>query len=433
MINLQAKNVTVFGAGISGLACCEKLKELGAKPFLTELRPIENLPSDISTKILSLGIEYELGGHSQKAIDSAEMIVVSPGIHLDLPILEKAKQKKIPIMAEIELAYQLLNKPIIAITGTNGKTTTTTLIGEMLIAAGKRVAVVGNIGSPIISVDDSNLDYIVAEISSYQLEGITDFKPFISVICNIQEDHIERHHSMDEYIAQKARIYENQSPTDFLVYNGDDPLVSQMAQKAKCITVPFSKSNITVLGIEPKEIKIPGKHNLENALAAATAVSLCDVDIKQIAKVLQSFPGVEHRIEFVRELDGIKFYNDSKATNPASTLVALETFANKPLVLLLGGKEKGVSIDEMCQRIKETAKEVILIGEAAAIFKSGLERIGFNNIKSASFSMSEAVKMAFADSKPGDIVLLSPACASFDMFNNYEERGRAFKKLVNQL
>ncbi|MDI6731033.1 MAG: UDP-N-acetylmuramoyl-L-alanine--D-glutamate ligase [Candidatus Margulisbacteria bacterium] len=432
MFNYRNKNATIFGFGISGKACAKCLLDLEAIPFITEIKPTGKFAPDEIAELDRLGIKYEFGGHSEQAVNSTDLIVVSPGIHLDIPVLLKAKSKNIPVIAEIELAYWILNKPIIAVTGTNGKTTTTTLIGEMLKAAGKKIAVAGNIGAPLIAVDDRELDYIAAETSSYQLEGIKTFRPYISVICNIQEDHIERHHSMEEYIVQKARIFENQTQNDFVVYNDDDPLVRQMVISAKAQKIPFSKTNLSVLGVLPDEIKIPGRHNLENALAAATAVSLCSVSKEVITQVLRTFPGVEHRIEFVREINSIRFFNDSKATNPASTLVALETFIGKPLILILGGREKGVEIDTLCQKVKEGVRQVILIGEAAELFKRGLDKAGFSSYHIAG-SMEEAVKLAYKISQSGDNLVLSPACASFDMFKNYEERGKAFKEAIYAL
>jgi UDP-N-acetylmuramoylalanine--D-glutamate ligase len=358
------------------------------------------------------------------------MIVVSPGISLGVPILLQAKQKGIPIISEVELAYRLHKKPIIAVTGTNGKTTTTTLIGELLKAGGKKVALGGNLGNPLVEVDDSGLDYIVAEISSYQLETIDQFRPWISVILNIQPDHLQRHGSMEEYMKQKARIFMNQKGDDYIVFNLDDPKVSKMVERAKAKTVGFTKSNAGIITLKPDEIRIPGRHNLENSLAAAQVAYLCGVDDKTVANVLRTFSGVEHRIEFITSINGIKFYNDSKATNPDSTLVALETFWGQGIILILGGRDKGVDLDKLVKKIKEGVREVILIGEATERFKDALQKSGFNNISLAN-SMDEVVKLSTNLAGSGDNVILSPACASFDMFNNYEERGRVFKEIVN--
>ena len=422
--------VTVFGLAKSGIAAAKKLASLGAKVLVTDIKA-EADPA-LLKELKQLGIAIELGGHSAKAIAGAELIVVSPGIHLDIPILEEAKQKGIPIISEIELAYCLLTKPIIAVTGTNGKTTTTTLIGELLKAGGKKVAVAGNIGYPLVAVDDQDLDYIVAEISSYQLETIDKFQPWISVILNIQPDHLDRHGSMEEYIKQKARIFKNQTSDDYLVFNGDDSAVKKMVKQAKVKLIEFSKKHPEIITLAPGEIKIPGRHNLENALAAASAAYLCGVDKQTVAQVLKTFPGVEHRIEFITSINGVEFYNDSKATNPDSTLVAIETFKDRGLILILGGRDKGVALDTLVSEIRQHVKAVVLVGEATQRFNEALTKAGYKNIYFAD-SMKGAAERSLKLGAPGDIALLSPACASFDMFSNFEERGRVFKQAVGEL
>ena len=419
------KNVTIFGLGKSGIASARKLASLGANVLASESKSTIELSLAEALKRIGAGIE--LGGHTSKSIESTDLIIVSPGVHLDIPVLEKAKAKGIPIISEIELAYQFFTKPIIAVTGTNGKTTTTTLIGKMLKAGRKKVAVAGNIGFPLVEVDDSDLDYIVAEISSYQLETIVNFKPWIGLILNIQPDHLERHHSMQEYIEQKARIFMNQTGDDYLIYNQDDTYVTEMIKKVKAKIIGFSKAHPEIITLPPEEIKIPGRHNLENALAAAQAAYLCGVGKETVAEVLRIFPGVEHRIEYVTNIDGVDFYNDSKGTNPDSTLVAIETFTGRGMVLIMGGRDKGVSLDDLSKKVKETVKAVILIGEAAFKFEQSLREAGFDSIHHAG-SMDEAVRKSFLLASENEIVLLSPACASFDMFANYEERGKAFKQ-----
>ena len=430
-MSFKNKKVTVFGLGISGKAAAIKLSAIGASVLVTEAKPKSAFEDKVLADLNKFKIETEFGGHTEKATTSTDFIVVSPGIHLDLPLLEEARTNKIPIISEIELAARFLQKPIIGVTGTNGKTTTTTLIGEMLKAAGKKVAIAGNIGYPLVSVDDADLDFIVAEISSYQLESISSFCPWISVLLNIQEDHLQRHHTLEEYMQQKARIFSNQKESDYLVYNADDRYVQTMINNVLATQVAFSKSRLKVLGLPPDEIRIRGQHNLENALAAAHAASLCGVDQSTIAAVLKSFPGVEHRIEFVAESDGIKFYNDSKATNPNSTMVALDTFAGNQIILILGGKDKGVNLDEMCAKIKQRVREVILLGEATQRFENELNKTGFSNIHIAK-TMQDAVEISYKLGKPKDLVLLSPACSSFDMFSNFEERGMVFKTCVKQ-
>ena len=417
------KNITVFGLGKSGLAAAQKLVSLGAKVFASDQNQVAvELP----------GVELELGGHTEKSIQAADLIIVSPGVRLDIPILKKAKQKGIPIISEIELAFSLLKKPIIAVTGTNGKTTTTTLIGELLKAGGKKVVVAGNIGLPLIAVDDTNLDYIVAEISSYQLETIDKFKPWISIILNIQPDHLERHGSMAEYIKQKARIFMNQTSDDYVIFNEDDTIVKRMVKNARARVIGFSKNHPEIITIAPDQIKIPGRHNLENCLAAVQAAYLCGVAKKTAAEALKTFPGVPHRIELVKNIDNVDYYNDSKATNPDSTLVAIDTFKGRGIVLILGGKDKGVSLDNLSKKIKARVKAVILLGQASARFSSALKKADFNSIYQTG-SIKEAVSKSASLAKAGDVVLLSPACSSFDMFTNFEERGRVFKECVWRL
>ena len=431
MNGFKEKKVTIFGAGKSGVAVAKKLVDLGAEVFVTEAN--STLDMEVMSKLRSLAVKLELGGHTAKAVERAELIIMSPGVHLDLPVLDEARKKGIPIQSEIELAYAFITKPIIAVTGTNGKTTTTTLIGEMLKAGGRKMVVAGNIGNPLIEVDDSQLDYVVAEISSYQLESIDKFKPWISVILNIQPDHLERHHSMEEYIKQKARIFMNQAGDDYIVYNMEDPGVTAMVKNAKARLIGFSQDRAEIITLSPEQIRLPGKHNLDNSLAAAQVAYLCGIDKHSVAEVLRNFAGVEHRIEYVTAKNEVEFYNDSKATNPASTKVAINTFAGKGIVLILGGREKGVGLEALAKQVKEQVRAVVLIGEAAPKFEEALRKAAFNKFYNLGFSLEDGVKKAFSLAEPGDIVLFSPACASFDMFRNYEERGRAFKTICLNL
>ncbi|MBN2057458.1 MAG: UDP-N-acetylmuramoyl-L-alanine--D-glutamate ligase [Candidatus Saganbacteria bacterium] len=428
---IKEQRIAVLGLAKSGLAAAERLKGLGKQVFLSETKPRSQISPASLKALAELGLEAEFGGHSQKVL-LADLIVISPGIPLDIPIVRQAAAKGIPVISEIELAYRLLTKPIIAITGTNGKTTTTTLIGELLKAAGKKVAVAGNIGEPLVLVDDTALDYIIAEISSYQLETIVDFRPWISVILNIQPDHLVRHGDMSGYIKAKARIFINQTGDDYLVFNEDDPAVKKMAKTASCRLKGFSKDCFKIITLDPKEIKIPGRHNLENSLAAATVADICGVDKQVVAEVLKNFPGVEHRIEMVAEGNGVTYYNDSKATNPDSTLVALETFAGRGIVLILGGKDKGTELATLSKKIKEFVKFVVLIGEATDRFAAALKQAGYSAVSRVN-DLEAAVRTAGAKAVKGDIVLLSPACASFDMFANFEERGRVFKQIVKEV
>ncbi len=439
------KKICIMGYGKSGKAAAERLLSAGAVIKISESR------SD-ADGIKELPVEFEFGGHTADFCCDADMIVISPGVHLDISAVLEAQKKGIPVISEIELAFMFFSKPVIAVTGTNGKTTTTTLIGEMLKRAGLRVAVAGNIGIPLVSVDDSSLDYIVAEVSSYQLETIDRFRPYVAVLLNLTPDHMERYKTMEPYIAAKKRLFMNQTPNDLCVFNFDDDGVRKAVSDVVSTKVPFSRKqavengffvnegfvvrlneNISEAVFRADEIKIKGVHNLENALAASAAAFLCGVSFEDIAATVREFSGVEHRIEFVRELNGVKFFNDSKATNPDSTVVALKTVSNgKNVVLILGGRDKGTDLAEMNDVIAESTKAVVLIGEAADRFESSIRARGLENIKRAG-SLDEAVRVSFSMSENGDSVLLSPACASFDMFSDFEHRGRAFKEIVNNL
>jgi len=440
-IGKNIRKIAVFGAGKSGIAVAQKLGKNIV--FLSEEK--KNIDPKSLKLLKKMNIPFELGGHTKKAIDDTDLIVVSPGVHLDIPILETARNINIPIIGEVELASAFIKKPMIAVTGTNGKTTTTELIGRLLKDHGYKIAVAGNIGYPLISVNDSKLDYIVAEISSYQLETSRQFRPWISIILNITEDHLTRHNTMGEYSKVKALIFKNQHKNDHLIYNCDDKRVCNAVRSAKCRKIPFSRKRSLINGIFVKddniyylskkicsinEVRIKGEHNIENCLAAIGAALLCKVPVKSIKKTLADFRGVEHRIEFVKKTGGVSFYNDSKGTNPDSTIVAIKTlYPAHEIVLILGGRDKMTDLTQMCREVKEHVKDVVLIGEAKKRFRQCLKRIGFKRLHEAG-NFNEAVRRSYKLAEPGDAVLLSPACASFDMFSNFEERGKVFKKIV---
>jgi UDP-N-acetylmuramoylalanine--D-glutamate ligase len=445
-MDFNNKKVCIIGFGKSGQAAAERLLAEGAIVKVSDVgrdRPVQGQYP---------GIQFEFGGHTSEFVCDSDLIVVSPGVHLDIEPLIQAKEKNTPIISEIELAFGFFSKPVIAVTGTNGKTTTTTLIGEMLKNAGYRVGVGGNIGYPLVSVDDSKLDYIVAEISSYQLEAIEKFKPHIALILNLTEDHLERYGTMEPYGNAKARIFEKQTKEDYLIYNEDDKLVKEIVKSASSNLVPFSVKTPVEHGVfvnggyivklerpvikmicPVNDIKIKGAHNIENALAASAAALIAGVKRADIEKTLREFPGVEHRIEYVDTINGVEFINDSKGTNPDSTIVALRTVGeNKSVILILGGRDKGTDLAALCGMITDSAKKVILIGEAAERFKAALESCDYRDMVDAS-SLDDAVRKAFSVASSGDKVLLSPACASFDMFNDFEQRGKMFKQIVGEL
>ncbi|MBU0580936.1 MAG: UDP-N-acetylmuramoyl-L-alanine--D-glutamate ligase [Candidatus Margulisbacteria bacterium] len=332
--------------------------------------------------------------------EEADLVVTSPGIPP-----KNFPKVKAPIISEIELAYQFLKDvKLIAVTGTNGKTTTTTLISKILDCPAA-----GNIGLPLISIKEKNLKYISVEVSSYQLEAIDKFKPFISVILNVTPDHLERHGSMEEYAQAKARIFMNQNQDDYVVFNANDLLLQKVVKNAKCNKVPI----------------YPEKPLQQNILAVKAVAKICGVPLEKVEKILKEFKGVEHRLEEVAEFEGIKIINDSKATNPESTMVALDAIA-RPIILIAGGRDKNTPLEELANLMKVKIKHLILLGEAKDRFAKAFKNVTQSEVK----DMEEAVDISFKKAKKGDVILLSPACASFDMFKNFEERGKVFKELV---
>jgi UDP-N-acetylmuramoylalanine--D-glutamate ligase len=439
---LYGKKVGVLGRAKSGIAAANLAKALGADVLVSEAAAKAKCGKAAS---LRKDIRTEFGGHSAQLLDS-DIIIKSPGVHQDIDILKKARKKKIPVWSEIELAARLSEpERTVAITGTNGKTTTTALTGEIFKAAGRRTVVAGNIGAPLASAVENieGTTTVVLEVSSYQLEDSPSFHPEISAILNITPDHLEHHHTMRNYISAKTKIFANQTKKDYCVLNYDDPVLRRLAKQCPATVLFFSRKKVLKTGvyfdgqnviarIKGKKtvlsgaLKIPGLHNRENALAAVAMALAADVEPSVIEKVLAHFPGVEHRIEYVATLRGAEYYNDSKGTNVDSTRVALESF-DRPIWLILGGRDKGAPYAPLKKLIKERVRGILLIGEAAAIIRKELKSI-------ATFydcgTLRQAVKTALHHGRPGDVVLLSPACASFDQFKDYEDRGRKFKQIV---
>ena len=448
----KIKKISIIGLGVSGLAAAEKLSRQGERVFVSEIKQRKDIDRSILAKLDPLNVQTEFGKHSGRVIEDTKLLIMSPGVDPDQDIIRKARKKRIQIISEVELAFSFLKKPIIAVTGTNGKTTTVELIASILRDGRLNTVAAGNIGFPLIKVNDARLDYIVAEISSYQLEGIRDFRPLISAILNVTEDHLLRHKSMKNYMLSKARIFENQGQGDYLVYNHDDPIVRGLSKKAKCAKIPFSIKRgfdngiyieggriiANILGkktviCRTTEVRIKGTHNLENTLAAVAIAIICGITAESIRKTLKRFKGVEHRIEYVRKVKGVSFYNDSKGTNPDSTITAVNAISpSSGIVLILGGRDKKTSLTKLASIVKKKVKNVVLIGEAAERIRKSLEDIGYDKISSED-SIVSAVRRSLQLAQKGDAVLLSPACASFDMFSNYEERGRIFKRIVNRL
>jgi len=450
-MDFSKKNVLVLGAGISGVAVAGILRDLGADTTLSDAKRAESIKCDLGD-LKNKGVALELGRQDESLLSGIDYVVLSPGISINSPLVVQAQNKGITVMSEVEVAYRLCPAPMVAITGTNGKTTTTTLIGEILRAAGREVVVGGNIGLALsqevrgISADG----IVVAEISSFQLEGAIEFRPHVAAILNLTPDHIDRHGSLAIYQEMKERIFARQTAEDYVVLNYDDPAVREMAGRAPSRVVFFSRKQELGAGIFIKDdrlvlrwnnenldicavtdIKIKGAHNVENALAACGVAYFAGAKPADMAGVLRTFPGVEHRIEPVTTVDGVPYYNDSKATNPESSIKALEAFPGQ-IILIAGGRDKNTDLGEFMQLIKERVDHLILLGEAQERFRQAAIQYGIDNIHLVD-DFSGGVALAHKLARPPQVVLLSPACASFDMFSNYEERGRVFKDLVRRL
>ncbi|WP_213951733.1 UDP-N-acetylmuramoyl-L-alanine--D-glutamate ligase [Tepidanaerobacter syntrophicus] len=449
-MDFKNKYVLILGLARSGSAAAIKLSNLGAHVTISDIKPRETFEN--ADALESKGIKLVFEGHPLTLLDNCDLLVLSPGIPSDIKIVTEAKKRNIPVISELELGYWFAASPIIAITGTNGKTTTTTLIGEILKNDGKRVAVAGNIGTPLVSEVEKTLenDYLVVEVSSFQLENILYFKPKISIILNITEDHLNRHKTFENYVNIKARIFENQTEEDYTILNYDDAVVRELARYAKSDVWFFSRKDVVRQGAciendmiviknkgktypiaKVNEIGIKGSHNLENALAAACSTYLANTKVSSIAKTLKSFRGIEHRLEFVTEINGIKFINDSKATNPDAAQKAIEA-VDGPIILIAGGYDKKSDYTDFVKSFDGKVKKLILIGETADAIENAAIKQGFLNVEKVN-SLKEAVMCGYRAASCEDTVLLSPACASWDMFANFEERGRLFKEAVNSL
>jgi UDP-N-acetylmuramoylalanine--D-glutamate ligase len=443
------KRISVLGMARSGIACAKLLKKTGAEVFVSDTKEKEFLSSEIN-QLDELGIDLETGGHTSKAVVDKDFIVVSPGIPIDIPILNQAEALGIPIFSEIEVAYWLTDAEIIGITGSNGKTTTVTLIGEILKEDKRERQVGGNIGTPFSSIVEkiSPDGIIVLELSSFQLERIEEFRPYIASVLNITPDHLDRHPDMKSYMEAKLRILENQTEDDFAVLNMDDEGSLRFASYGKSQKIFFSTQKELEQGafvqegklisrwngskmeiIETNQIGIKGPHNLSNACAACAICSILEVSPESIRKALRSFTGVEHRLEQVATISGISFVNDSKATNVDSVWYALQS-VTPPIILIAGGRDKGGDFTRLRELVGKNVKALVLIGEAEEKIKKALGDLvpTFH-----SDSMEEAVELSFKKAGPKETVLLSPGCASFDMFKDYQHRGEVFKVSVKNL
>jgi UDP-N-acetylmuramoylalanine--D-glutamate ligase len=446
---LRGKNVTVVGLARSGIASSRLLVRLGAKVTGTDSRKRNELSSEIS-ELEKMGVMIETAGHTPSSFEQAELVILSPGVPGDQPLVRETAETGVPVTTEVELAFAVSRSPFVAITGTNGKTTTTAITGELMQLGFDTVEVAGNIGVPLSScvLDLPDDALVVAEISSFQLDFIIGFKPKAAALLNVTVDHTDRYDSFESYIESKARIFMNQRGEDYAVYNSDDKICNRIADGLKSRKLAFSTesevqegafvsgSDIVVrregagdVTIPMDCLALPGIHNVQNFMAALCLASAMDVDLAGASSVLRSFRGVEHRLEEVAVIDGVRFVNDSKATNVESTLTALRSF-DEPLVVILGGYDKGADFSPLAAELTSKVKAAVLYGESAGRLRADLESA--TELLTAS-GFEDAVIRAFQVAEAGEIVLLSPACASFDLFTDFEERGKVFKTLVHEL
>jgi UDP-N-acetylmuramoylalanine--D-glutamate ligase len=443
MINVKNKSVTILGAARSGIAAAKLLKNQKANVFVSDIAPEDQKVSEMQV-LKKENIEFEFGQHSDRVFN-ADFTVLSPGISSKSAMVKALLAKKIPVYSELEMASWFCASPIIAITGSNGKTTTTTLVGEMLRTETPGSIVAGNIGNAFSDfvIESNQSAWATVEVSSFQLETIDRFHPRVVLILNLAPNHLDWYDSYEDYVTAKLRILKNLQETDYLVYNADDKLLAEKVQDCQVAKKSFSlidkdssiyldTDSIYYKGkelINTQQIRLRGNHNYQNAMAAILAAKIAGIQDANIVRILKEFAGVEHRLEHVAEIAGITFINDSKATTVESLAVALTSFET-PIVLIAGGKDKGADYSNINHLIKENVRRVILIGSAKEKIANA-----WHDIVTVDFSetLAQAVEMAFRSAKSGDNILLSPACSSFDMFRDFEDRGRQFKDIVNSL
>ncbi len=451
MMQLKNKKVLVVGLGKSGLAAALFLRRRGAQVTVSDLRSAEALAKEIPA-LIEEGIMVEAGGHGLLTFRRQDLIVVSPGVPLDTPELVQVRNFGLPVIGELELAARFLKGKMLAVTGSNGKTTTTTLLGEILAAGSLRTLVGGNIGVPVVALIEDSTDetWSVLEVSSFQLESTEEFHPAIAVILNITPDHLDRHGSFENYSAAKERIFARQTAEDSLVLNADNPRGAEAAVRSSARVYWFSIEHPVGQGAWLEDgfvvyraardaatekvmplsgIPLKGAHNIENVLAAVVAARLAGVPAEAIRGAIEKFQAVEHRLEYVATRNGVEFYNDSKATNVDATAKAIAAFSGG-IHLILGGKDKNSDYTQLAELLRERVSAVYTIGSAAAKIESHLR--GVVSIHSCE-TLEKAVHVAASAARPTEVVLLAPACSSFDQFENYEHRGRVFKQLVKEM
>lgn len=449
---LKNKRFSILGAARSGLAVAALLKEHGASVFVSEKAPADKM-QQAATELERMGVPFEFGSNTGRVLE-ADAVVLSPGVPSSLPLVREALAKGVSVVSELEVGSWFCQAPIVAVTGTNGKTTTTTLIGEIFADAGRQAIIAGNIGTAFsLEAGKAGPDSVaILEVSSFQLDHIAAFRPRVSIILNITPDHLDRYeHSFEKYIASKCRIFENQREGDVLIYNWDDDVTRREVDRLAdpgVTRLPFSIVRTLESGawveagdlvtmvygtkariVPVMQIGIKGGHNRYNSMAASLAAQAMGIPASTIGSTLMSFQGVEHRLEFVRELDGVKYVNDSKATNVDSVWYAVQSF-DSPIVIMLGGRDKGNDYSRLRDLMRKHVRAIVAIGESA---DKVVQAFGSEFPVRRAVTMEEAVQTGAELARPGDVVLLSPACASFDWFENYEHRGRVFKEIVRSL
>lgn len=449
-MNFKDKKVLVCGIALSGISAAILLNKMGAFVTLQDIKTEDKIDYNDLQLIKDNNINLYLGKNPDDILYDIDYIIVSPGIPLTLPYIQKAKKLNIPIIGELELGYIFCKSQVIGITGTNGKTTTTTLVSEIIKNFKGKVYTVGNIGIPftsqVLSINED--DICVAEVSSFQLETIKTFRPNIACVLNITPDHLDRHKTYENYILSKENIFSNQKEDDYLILNYDDKICFDMARKSKSKVIFFStkeeldrgifykKNNIFVkldqeYVISTEKIKVLGLHNIENIIAAIAISECLKIPKNIIIETINNFKGVEHRIEYVTKINNIKFYNDSKGTNVEAAIKSIEAM-ERPILLIAGGYDKKVSFTEFAKVINKKVKQLVLIGESSDKIIEECNKLGYTNIIKVN-TLEEAVKTCYIKAENGDCILLSPACASWDMFKSYEERGNLFKEIVLNL
>ncbi len=450
--NIKGKRVLIVGLGKSGIAAAQAMLKLGAEVSVQDSKDADHIDGQLLNFLEGKGVEcyfHEIPEH----VEAFDMLILSPGVDPELEFIQKAQEAGAEIVGELEIAYRISRAPFIAITGTNGKTTTTTLVGEIFKAAKRKTEVVGNIGVAVISkalaADED--DWLVTETSSFQLQTTKYFKPMVSTILNLTPDHLNRHHTMEGYGAAKAKIFANQDESGYCIINADDELCYGLVKNCKAKVIPFSRKKELELGaflkgnmlvikneqgelielLDRNDLKIIGDHNVENALAAAAISYFAGIEPGVISQAIKDFGGVEHRIEFAGVQGGVKYYNDSKGTNVDAAVIAIRAIKEN-IILIAGGDGKSQEFDELIKAFPGAVKHMILIGRDGPIIAEAAEKYGFTDFTYGK-DMEECVRLASQIAKPGDTVLLSPACASWDMYDNFEQRGKHFKDCVERL